>query len=182
MSMRAAEILGFDTYDREGICNVVIETPRGSRNKFKYDVRKQLFFLRHILPVGACFPFDFGFLPSTKAADGDPLDILVLMDAPTYTGCLVHTRLIGIIEADQTQDGKTERNDRLIGVAVESREHRDLEHISDINENVRADIEHFFVSYNIARGREFKVLGTFGPEKAMEAVRRSMELYHKGGK
>jgi inorganic pyrophosphatase len=66
------------------------------------------------------FPYDFGFIPGTLGEDGDPLDIMVLMDEPTHVGCPVDIRLIGIIEADQTEDGKTETNDRLLGVAVHS--------------------------------------------------------------
>ncbi len=92
--------------------NVIIETPKGSRNKFKYDEEFGLFRLSGLLPVGAVFPFDFGFVPSTAGEDGDPLDVLLLMDEPAFAGCLVTSRLIGVIEAEQTEEGKAERNDR----------------------------------------------------------------------
>src|SRR5918993_2443763 len=102
--------------------NVVIETPKGSRNKYEYDEKLGLFKLGGVLPAGASFPFDFGFIPSTLGGDGDPLDVLVLMDEPAFAGCLVITRLIGVVEAEQTErDGETTRNDRLVGVAAESR-------------------------------------------------------------
>src|ERR671933_2536230 len=107
-----------------GDLHVVIETPKGSRNKFKFDERLRLFRLSGVLPLGAVFPFDFGFVPCTSAPDGDPLDVLVLMDEPAFAGCLLTTRLIGVIEADQTEEGQTVRNDRLIGVAENSRDHR----------------------------------------------------------
>src|SRR5688500_10091266 len=77
----------------EDAWNVIIETPKGSRNKYKYDEQRGLFKLRKMLPLGSIFPFDFGFLPSTRGADGDPLDVLVLMDAPTFPGCVVLVRL-----------------------------------------------------------------------------------------
>src|ERR671939_103970 len=93
--------------------NVVIETPKGNRNKFKYDEERGLFKLSGVLPMGAVFPFDFGFIPSTLGGDGDPLDVLVLMDEPAFTGCLVPARLIGVVEAEQTEEGETQRNDRL---------------------------------------------------------------------
>jgi inorganic pyrophosphatase len=69
-------------------CRAIIETPKGSRNKFDYDPETNLFMLAGLLPEGMMFPFDFGFIPSTLAEDGDPLDILVLMDAPAHAGCL----------------------------------------------------------------------------------------------
>src|SRR6185295_3939794 len=98
-------------------CQAIIETPKGCRNKFDYDRDSNLFKLGGLLPEGMMFPFDFGFIPSTLGEDGDPLDILVLMDAPAHVGCLIEVRLIGIINAEQTENGKTEVNDRLLGVA-----------------------------------------------------------------
>src|SRR5215204_3172003 len=114
-------------------CRAIIETPKGCRNKFHYDLEARLFMLGRPLPEGMMFPFDFGFIPSTLGEDGDPLDILVLMDEPAHVGCLVEVRIIGIIEAKQTEEGKTERNDRLIGVAVQSYDHERLKSITDVS-------------------------------------------------
>ena len=165
------EVTPFDP--SSGDLQVVIETPKGSRNKFKFDERLRLFRLSGVLPLGAVFPFDFGFVPSTRADDGDPLDVLVLMDEPAFAGCLVLTRLLGIIEAEQTEHGKSERNDRLIGVAAESRDHQDLRGLEDLNANLVHEIEHFFISYNSAKGKEFKVLGRRGPDVARQFVERA---------
>lgn len=151
--------------------NVIIETPKGSRNKFNYDERLRLFKLGGVLPAGAVFPFDFGFVPSTTGGDGDPLDVLVLMDEPAFTGCLVHVRLLGVVEAEQTEeDGETTRNDRLIGLAAESRQHRQVRSLNTLDKTLLAEIEHFFVSYNKIKGKEFKPLGRFGPKRAVEIV------------
>src|SRR6202023_1616520 len=114
------------------VCRAVIETPKGCRNKFDYDPDSGLFKLGGLLPEGMMFPFDFGFIPSTLADDGDPMDIMVLMDAPAHVGCLIEVRIIGVIEAKQTEDEKTERNDRLLGVSVHSYEHEHLESIHDV--------------------------------------------------
>src|SRR5246500_2729015 len=96
-------------------CWAIIETPKGCRNKFDYDPKSNLFELGGLLPEGMMFPFDFGFIPSTRGEDGDPLDILVLMDSPAHVGCLINVRIIGIITALQIEDGKKEANDRLLG-------------------------------------------------------------------
>jgi len=132
-------------------CRAIIETPKGSRNKFDYDPDSNLFALGGLLPEGMMFPFDFGFIPSTLGDDGDPLDILVQMDAPTHVGCLIDTRLIGIIKAKQTEDGETEKNYRLLGVAVHSYNHEGLSSIDDLNKSLLKQIEEFFVSYNKQR-------------------------------
>src|SRR5205807_404345 len=91
-----------DADNDAGVLHVIIETPKGSRNKFKYDPEHGLFKLSGVLPLGAVFPYDFGFVPSTTGGDGDPLDVLVLMDEPAFAGCLVPGRLIGVIEAEQS--------------------------------------------------------------------------------
>jgi inorganic pyrophosphatase len=106
-------------FDKDsGYVNAIIDTPKGSRNKFEFDDKIGMFKLGGALPVGAVFPFDFGYIPSTKGGDGDALDILILMDEPAFVGCLVPAKLIGVIEAEQTEDGQTTRNDRLIAVAA----------------------------------------------------------------
>src|SRR5688500_18984142 len=120
------------------------------------------------------FPFDFGFIPSTVGEDGDPLDILVLMDAPVHVGCLIHVRLIGIICAQQTQDGKTRENNRLVGVAVHSYSHEQAQSIDDLSKNLLAQVQEFFVSYNKQRGKRFKVTGTGGPKKAFKFVQKGV--------
>ena len=161
--------------DKSGNLNVIIETPKGNRNKFDYDEELGLFKLGGVLPAGAVFPYDFGFIPSTLGGDGDPLDVLVLMDETAFTGCLVPARLIGVIEADQTEDGKTTRNDRLIAVVANSRNHQDVHDLGDIGGNLVEEIEHFFVSYNDAKGKKFAPLGRSGAERARELVEEGIE-------
>lgn len=157
--------------------NVIIETPKGSQNKFAYEPDLGMFVLKGVLPAGAVFPFDFGFVPSTAGEDGDPLDVLVLMDAPAFVGCLVHTRLIGAIEADQTEGTTTERNDRLIAVASKSITHRSLQELHDVNLDLVGQIEHFFRSYNDAKGKTFKPIGRADSRHAGALVRRGIELH-----
>ena len=162
----------------EGELNVIIETPKGSRNKYNYDEEYQLFKLGGVLPAGAVFPFDFGFIPSTLGGDRDPLDVLLLMDEAAFPGCLVPARLIAVIEAEQTErDGETTRNDRLIAVAADSHTHKDLRSLSDINETLLDEIEHFFISYNEIKGKSFNPLGRFGHIKAARLVEEGRKSF-----
>ena len=154
---------------------VVIETPKGSPNKLTFEPRYGTFVLKGVLPAGAVFPFDFGFVPSTRADDGDPLDVLVLMDAPVYPGCIVPSRLIGVIEAEQTEEGETERNDRLLAVAAHSAAHRSIRQLTDLSQDVVAQIEHFFVSYNEMKGKRFEVKRRAGSKRARALVMAAMK-------
>src|ERR1700727_2553032 len=117
-------------------CCAIIETPKNRRNKFDYDPESNLVMLGGLLPEGMMFPFDFGFIPSTLGQDGDPLDVMVLMDAPAHVGCLLDVRVIGVLEADKTEHGKTQRNDRLLAVAVHSYDSEDIKSIQDVKERL----------------------------------------------
>src|ERR1041385_7483467 len=160
-----------------GYVNAIIDTPKGSRNKFKYDEKLGLLKLGGPLPLGNGFPFDFGFIPSTKGDDGDALDILILMDEPAFTGCLVPAKLIGVIEAEQTEKQETTRNDRLIAVAADSRNHSDVRFLGDLNSNLVHEIERFFISYNETKGKRFEILNRRGPERAQELVVVGMKKF-----
>ena len=158
--------------DEEKQVQVVIETPKGSRNKYAFDSEQRTFRLKKVLPEGMVFPHDFGFIPSTRAEDGDPLDVLILMDQPAFPGCLVEARLVGVIEAEQSEDGTTERNDRLIAVCNASHTHSDIKSVNDLNKSLLREVEKFFVNYNSIDGKKFKVLGCKGPSAANARLKR----------
>jgi len=149
----------------------VVETPGGSRGKIDYDPERQIFHLHHLLPVGLAFPFDFGFIPRTKAEDGDPLDVVVLTDQPGYPGLVTGIKLLGSIEAEQTEEGKTFRNDRLLARAVESASFASLETIDDVAPKLMDEIEEFFKFYNRLRGKTFRVLRRSGRDAAEKLIR-----------
>jgi len=160
-------------FDRKsGNLNVVIDTPKSSRNKYAFDFNINAYKLKTVLPHGAVFPFDFGSIPGTVAEDGDPLDVLVLMDEPAFIGCLVEARLLGVIEAEQSEEGKSERNDRLIAVAAESHTNGELKSLQKLDSKLIGEIEHFFVSYNKARGKKFKPTARKGPAVAERLIRK----------
>lgn len=147
--------------------HVVVETPKGGRNKVAFDPQLGAFKLKGVLPEGHSFPYDFGFVPSTLAEDGDPIDVLLLLDTPTFSGCVVEARLLGAFEIEQQEeDGQTVRNDRLLAVAADSREHKGLYTLDDLPGELLHEIEHFFISYNQAKGQVINVLRRVGPERA----------------
>ncbi|HEY1732028.1 MAG TPA: inorganic diphosphatase, partial [Terriglobales bacterium] len=154
------QINPFNTGDKT--LRVVIETPKGSRNKFKYDPELGTYALSTILAEGMKFPYDFGFVPQTKDQDGDPTDVLLLMDEPAFTGCVVESRVVGVIQAEQTDDDGTVRNDRVLAVASHSHIHADIKQPKDLNSRMIKELEDFFVAYNNARGTKFKLLGVKG--------------------
>ncbi len=169
------------TFDSEtGDLTVVIETPKGSRNKFDYDEKLGVFKLANVLPEGASFPNEFGFIPSTRGEDGDPVDVMVLLDEPTAVGCVLTARLIGVIEAEQTEeDGTKCRNDRLIAVATHAHVYGEIKSLEQLNEKIVDEIEQFFISYNQMRGKKFKPLGRFGPKRARRLVDRGRKAFKK---
>jgi len=123
-----------------------------------------------VLPLGAVFPFDFGFIPSTRGEDGDPLDVLVLMEEPAFCGCLISARLLGAIEARQKEKGKTERNDRLIATAELKERQNEILSLEELNPQLLDQIEHFFVSYNAAFGKQFTPARRVGPAAARKLI------------
>ena len=160
--------------DDEGLHRVVIETPQGGRHKLKYEPTLDAVAIDATMPAGMVFPFDFGFLPRTRAEDGDPLDVLVLMDSPGYPGVVVSVRLLGVIEADQTEaDGTTVRNDRLVALAKDSTSRGDLRSLKDIDPTLIDQITAFFAQYNQLRGRQFSVRAIRGQRRAETIARAS---------
>ena len=174
--MNNATLLRLETFDEEsGDLNAVIETPQGSRGKYAYDPERGLFRLCRMLPLGNEFPFDFGFVPSTLGDDGDPLDVVVIGDAPLLQGALVVARLIGVIEGKQKESGKRAiRNDRLIAVLANSQDHRSVRSLEDLDDNLVEQLELFFTHYNALEEKTFKPIGRHGPRKAKKLVEQGV--------
>jgi inorganic pyrophosphatase len=171
-----SEISPFDGGD----LRVVIETPRGSRSKYSYNPDCDCMQLSTVLPEGMVFPYDFGFVPSTVGEDGDPLDVLVLMEASVIPGCVVRARLVGAIEAEQK--GKSEswiRNDRLIAIATHAQTHDNAQKLSDLRPHLLDEIKEFFVTYNKLRDRKFRATHDASPKKARKLVKKGMKTFKK---
>ena len=157
--------------DDKKFLRVVIETPKGSRNKFAFDPKQHIFELKKVLPAGMTFPYDFGFVPSTKADDGDPIDVLVLMDEPAFPGCVLTCRPIGVIEGEQGDKKDQERNDRIIAVEQDAHSWADVKTVDDLGKKFCRELEEFFINYHKLTGKEYRVLGLKGPDQARKLVK-----------
>ncbi|HEX5236764.1 MAG TPA: inorganic diphosphatase [Silvibacterium sp.] len=158
---------------KSGLLQVIVETPAGSRNKFAYDPEQGIFALKKVLPAGMAFPYDFGFLPRTIAPDGDPIDVLLLMDEPAYPGCLVSSRLIGVIEGEQLDGKKKIRNDRLLAVAEANHRYSNIKKLTDLPSKWTKELQDFFVNYHSLEGKEYRLLGCRGAVIAMRLIKEA---------
>src|SRR5579872_2968953 len=150
---------------------VIIETPKGSRNKYAFDHQQKVFELKKVLPAGMTFPYDFGFVPSTQAEDGDPVDVLVLMDEPAFPGCVLSCRPIGVIEGEQEGKKGNNRNDRIIAVERDAHSWADIRTVGDLGKQFCRELEEFFVNYHNLTGKKYRVLGMKGPDQARKLVK-----------
>ena len=156
--------------DDKKTVRVVVETPKGSRNKYAFDLEEKVFALKKVLPAGMTFPYDFGFIPSTRAEDGDPVDVLVLMDEPAFAGCVLACRPIGVIEGEQRDGKKTTRNDRIVAVEKNNHSYAAIEHIKELGKPFVRQLEEFFVNYHELTGKKYKILDVRGPREARRRI------------
>lgn len=156
------------------IIEVIIESPRATQAKYKYDPREKIFKLKRLLPLGMVFPYDFGFIPDTVGEDGDPLDALVLSEFSCFTGAHMSCRIIGALKAEQKEkDKKTYRNDRYFCVPEGSITYALIESIDQLGKEHKIQIEDFFVNYNKVDGKEFTCLGIVDHEKAIKMIKKA---------
>ncbi len=139
---------------------IIVETPKGSPFKYKYDPKKKWFQVHKMLPVGLIFPFDFGFIPGTKAEDGDPLDILVLSEFSFTQGCMVNCNVIGSIKAEQTEGKKTK------GL------YPDYKSLEDIQKEKMKEIKNFFIYYNLMENKTFSPIEILTAKETWKIIKQ----------
>jgi inorganic pyrophosphatase len=157
------------------LIQVVIETPRNSPVKYSYDHASRGFILKKRLPAGMVFPFDFGFIPRTTGEDSDPLDALVISEFETFPGCRIDSRLIGMLQAEQTESGKTIRNDRYFFIPDSSLLYRHIKTAGDLPVQLRKELLLFFIAYNKAAGKRFKPLQIISADKAAAILKKQLK-------
>jgi inorganic pyrophosphatase len=161
-----------------GDLTVVIETPRGSRNKYTYDPEGDVLRLGAVLAEGLHFPFDFGFFPSTLGEDGDPLDVLLLLDTAVPPGCVATARLIGVIEIEQKEQGISwRRNDRFVAVATHAHSYSELSDLGGLRPHQLDEIEAFFLHYTAMNGKTLRVLRRGGPKRAHQRLKAGVRAF-----
>lgn len=134
-----------------------------------------MFKLTKILPSGIVFPHHFGFIPHTKGEDGDPLDVLVFMNEPSYPGCLLECRVIGVIEAEESEEDKTIRNDRFIAVAIESHHFKGLKSFKQLDKYNQDELINFLEAYNKLSKKTFKAIKCKGSEVAIQLIKKQLQ-------
>ena len=158
---------------------VTIETPAGSRTKYAWDPKRKAYVAKTVLPLGMAFPFDFGFIPDTKADDGDPLDIMLIHDAATFPGLVVRCRIIGVLQIEQKSKNKSERNDRLFAVPRLSHSEASLEDVRDLTKPIQEELEKFFIATDELEDKQLDIIGWKGPKAAMQTIKDGAKAFTK---
>ena len=155
------------------LVNAVIEIPAGGVNKYEYDKKLGIFRLDRPLYSPVHYPGDYGFIPSTLAEDGDPLDILILVAQPTFTGCLIQARPLGLLEMlDQGV-----KDEKVFAVASCNPRFEEVHNYTDVNAHVLREIEHFFSIYKDLEGKRVKLSGWKDAAVAHQVIMDSHQRY-----
>jgi inorganic pyrophosphatase len=166
------------SYSEDGSVHTVVEAPKGSLLKLKYDMKLGTFTVSRALPLGLSYPFDWGFIPSTKGSDGDPVDALVLHAGSTYPGVVLSCRLLGVVEMDEDDEqGQRQRNDRLIVRPCWPDQLGEFQQASDLPARLREEVEQFFLSTTFFSAKNAKVLDWKGPKEASAMVKAGHQAY-----
>jgi inorganic pyrophosphatase len=166
--------LRLPSFESAETVHVVVESPRGSTVKLKYDPTLEAFGLSRPLAEGLVYPYDWGFVPSTRASDGDPLDVMVVWDRPSFPGVVLRCRLLGVVAAEQNNKHhpeRRERNDRLIAVPVEAPRQAAIERVDDLPVRLREELESFFLATVAFENKDLTFRGWSGVEAAYDLVR-----------
>ncbi|MBE9228890.1 inorganic diphosphatase [Phormidium sp. LEGE 05292] len=156
-----------------GLINVLIEIPAGSKNKYEFDKDMQAFALDRVLYSSVQYPYDYGFVPNTLADDGDPLDGMVIMDQPTFPGCVIAARPIGMLEMVDGGD----RDEKILCVPDKDPRYANVKSLKDIQQHRLDEIAEFFQSYKNLEKKEVKILGWQDVDKVMPLVEECVKAY-----
>ena len=158
---------------RGDIFRVVVESPRGSSIKLKFDPEVDAMTLSRPLTLGVTYPFDWGFVPGTKVSDGDPLDAMLLWDTPSFPGVVIPCRAVALVKVDQrrAQGRGRERNDRILAIPVTAPRYEHMRTVRDVPARLRREIDEFFHHVTALEKKDIRILGWAGPEAAIRAIR-----------
>lgn len=165
-------------FDEGGHVNVVVEVPRGSEVKLKYDADRCVFVWSRPMSLGICYPYDFGFLPQTLAGDGDAVDAVVFAEVASYPGVVVPSRVIGALRVEQEREGQPiKRNDRLIMVPLNAHRRSQTLDIGGVPPRILAEIEAFFAASLMLTGKAVRFCGWAAADEAAELIAEAHARY-----
>jgi inorganic pyrophosphatase len=153
--------------------NVIIEIPKGSKNKYEIDKKTGLIKLDRAMKTSQDYPFDYGFAPQTLWDDNDALDVIVLSTYPLMTNILVEVRPVAVMRMNDCG----ESDDKIIAVPVSDPRFAEINDLADLNKHSLKEFKHFFETYKSIDGKVVEITNIEGKDSAMEAVKRSVELY-----
>jgi len=155
---------------------VFVEIPEGSQNKFEFDEELKVFRLDRALHSPLHYPADYGHIPSTICEDGDPIDVLVLVTEPTFPGCLIKARPIGVLEMEDEKG----LDDKILAVPVNDPRFDHVKDIKDISQHILKEINHFFEMYKALEPNKWvRMIGWLGSKKAKEKISEAIQRYKK---
>lgn len=155
------------------IVRAIVETPKNSTNKYEYDGKLGLFRLDRALYSPMHYPGDYGFIPGTLAEDGDPLDILVLVQEPSFTGCLLEARPVGVLHMVDEAEG----DQKILAVPIRNPRYDQIHTMDQIFPHVRRELEHFFTIYKELQGSTPRMDGWGGPPEARRMILDCVQRY-----
>jgi inorganic pyrophosphatase len=163
------------TFAEPDIFHVVVESPRGSAIKLAYRADFEAMSISRPLATGLVYPYDWGFVPSTKGDDGDPIDAALFWDVSTFPGVVVPCRALGVIQVEQNRAGGKgrARNDRILALPIDARRESKLTSALSLPKRIRDELEHFFIAATVLEGKDPKILEWGGPDAALALLKSS---------
>jgi inorganic pyrophosphatase len=169
-----ADLTRIPLHGKNGSYHVVVESPRGSTVKLKYEPLLGAFTISKPLVRGLRYPFDWGFIPSTLGPDGDPLDAMVYWDVVTYPGVVLPCRPLGVLKVEETKKKKKRRNDRILMVPESAARAEHLQSHQDLSRREREELEHFFLIVTAFTTKDVRILGWDGPDTVARMLEESV--------
>ncbi len=155
------------------IVRMIVEIPKNSNNKYEYDTKLGIFRLDRTLYSHMHYPGDYGFVPGTYAADGDPMDALVLTDVPTFTGCMLEARPVGLLKMVDEKGA----DDKILAVPERNPRFDEMQTVDEVPPHVRLEIEHFFDIYKELEGKKTEIKGWLGLKEVRQVIREARKRY-----
>lgn len=158
------------------IIEVMVEIPTGSRNKYEYDKERQVFRLDRVLFSSVQYPTDYGYIPGTLSDDGDPLDALVIMESPTFPGCLVRARPVGVLDMTDEKG----HDEKILAVPLDDPRFNHIAKLADLGPHWLREIENFFATYKTLEDKWTELNGWEDEGRAWQIIEESVERYNLG--